>query len=245
MALDVAPAAPEPVVDEKEAHAEGSTSGPGPDRHFTREISGWTVHVNERLREQRPERVEGALELLEVQLDRVVEAVPAPVLRRLRTVPIWINPPPEGARPKAVYHPDRGWLEEHGRDPAMAEAIELTNVSRFLFEHRRMPSMLLHELAHAWHHQVLGVDHPDVKAAYRRARKSGSYEEVKRFTGREMIVDEAYAMTNHKEYFAETTEAYFGRNDFFPFERAELEEHDPRMSELLGRLWRPEAGESE
>jgi dipeptidyl-peptidase-4 len=28
------------------------------------------------------------------------------------------------------------------------------------------------------------------------------------------------------EYFAETTEAYFSRNDFFPFTRAELLEHE-------------------
>jgi dipeptidyl-peptidase-4 len=39
------------------------------------------------------------------------------------------------------------------------------------------------------------------------------------------------------EYFAETTEAYFTRNDFFPFTRAELERHDPEMFTLLGTLW--------
>ena len=44
-------------------------------------------------------------------------------------------------------------------------------------------------------------------------------------------------MTNPMEYFAETTEAYFGRNDFFPFTRDELKKHDPEMFELLGKLW--------
>ena len=44
------------------------------------------------------------------------------------------------------------------------------------------------------------------------------------------------------EYFAETTEAFFGRNDFFPFTRGELKTHDPDMFELLGKLWRVEAG---
>ena len=28
-----------------------------------------------------------------------------------------------------------------------------------------------------------------------------------------------YALTNHKEFFAEMSEAYFGMNDFFPFNR--------------------------
>ena len=35
-------------------------------------------------------------------------------------------------------------------------------------------------------------------------------------------------MTNPKEYFAETTEAFFTRNDFFPFTREELEAARPR-----------------
>ena len=44
-------------------------------------------------------------------------------------------------------------------------------------------------------------------------------------------------MTNEKEYFAECTEAYFGENDFFPFNAAELKAHDPEMYALLGTLW--------
>ena len=47
----------------------------------------------------------------------------------------------------------------------------------------------------------------------------------------------AYAMTNAKEYFAECTEAYFSKNDFFPFTRVELEAHDPEVCTLLARLW--------
>ena len=44
-------------------------------------------------------------------------------------------------------------------------------------------------------------------------------------------------MTNEKEYFAESTEAFFSRNDFYPFNRTELEQHDPAMARLLRRLW--------
>jgi hypothetical protein len=49
--------------------------------------------------------------------------------------------------------------------------------------------------------------------------------------------DRAYAMTDPMEYFAESTEAFFSRNDFFPFDRAELERHDPEMARLLVELW--------
>lgn len=46
-----------------------------------------------------------------------------------------------------------------------------------------------------------------------------------------------YALQTVREYFAETSEAYFGTNDCYPFVRAELKPHDPRMYELLGKLW--------
>ena len=44
-------------------------------------------------------------------------------------------------------------------------------------------------------------------------------------------------MNNEKEYFAEATEAYFGRNDFQPFTRDELKEFDPEMFEMIRRVW--------
>ena len=44
-------------------------------------------------------------------------------------------------------------------------------------------------------------------------------------------------MTNPMEYFAEATEAFFSRNDFFPFDRAELKQHDPELVQLLTKLW--------
>jgi hypothetical protein len=47
----------------------------------------------------------------------------------------------------------------------------------------------------------------------------------------------SYALTNHHEYFAELTEAYFGTNDFFPFRRSELQAHDPVGFEVLRAAW--------
>jgi len=65
------------------------------------------------------------------------------------------------------------------------------------------------------------------------------YDEVERSfgDGRPSTRERAYAMTNEFEFFAETSEALFSRNDFFPFTRAELEKHDPETAKLLIRLW--------
>ncbi len=54
------------------------------------------------------------------------------------------------------------------------------------------------------------------------------------FNGRQVS---HYALTNHKEYFAEGTEAFFYRNDFYPFVRAELKLHDPALHDLLADIW--------
>ena len=46
-----------------------------------------------------------------------------------------------------------------------------------------------------------------------------------------------YALTDHKEFFAEMTESYFGSNDFFPFNRAELKDAEPEVYELMKQVW--------
>ena len=205
--------------------------------HATFDISGWTVHLHDRLWQNESEKTKSMLVLLSQQLDRVIKVVPRKALVELRKVPIWINPRYEGVRPTAEYHPGAGWLRDNGRNPDMAKAVEITTVSNFEFENRRMPYLMLHELAHAYHDRVLGFDEPAIVAAFKQARDSGGYDSVQRFNGRTTVMDKAYALSNHKEYFAESTEAYFGRNDFFPFDRSELKSHDIQIHNLLQVLW--------
>ena len=51
----------------------------------------------------------------------------------------------------------------------------------------------------------------------------------------------AYAATNQEEYFAELTEAYFGQNDWFPHNREELRNYDPRGYKMIEEVWSAEA----
>ena len=141
--------------------------------HAIIEVHGWTIHLHDRLVAESPEPTNRMLELLNVQLQRVVDAVPEPALRQLRQIPIWINPPYEGRRGIAEYHPHVGWLKKNGRNPAMGRAIEITNVKNFPFEDRRMPYLLLHELAHGYHDRILegGYGNAEIRAAYERARE--------------------------------------------------------------------------
>jgi hypothetical protein len=221
-----------------------SAAAPEPLKVFDNQsnsIAGWTVLVSERLLAEDKAATDKALELLRVQLEEIVRVLPAPAVAKLREVTLWFSPEYPGVKPKAEYHPGAGWLRDHGRDPAMVKAVEFTNVRTFESETRRMPNFTLHELAHAYHDRVLerGFGNAAIKAAYEKAKASQSYEQVERWfgNGRPNTRERAYAMTNPMEYFAETTEAFFSRNDFFPFTREELKQHDPEIEALLAKLW--------
>ncbi len=209
--------------------------------HQTNLIEGWTVLVHERLLAEDQAATTKALQLLRVQLQEIVRVVPAPAVAKLRAVKLWFSPEYPGVKPRAEYHPGAGWLRDNARDPMMAKSVEFTDVRNFEAETRRMPNFTLHELAHAYHDRVLarGFDNAQIKAAYERAKAGRSYDKVERWfgNGRSNTFERAYAMTSAQEYFAESTEAFFSRNDFFPFNRAELEKYDPEMFKLLERLW--------
>ncbi len=224
-------------------HETASSASPAaaPIPRITRAISGWQVHIQTKLLASEPADTERALVLLKRMLDEIVRAVPAPAVAELRKVPLYFSPVYKPGRSGAEYHPGAGWLRDNGRDPAMARGVEFSGVHDFEAEMKRMPNFALHELAHAYHDRVLkgGFDHAGIKAAFERAKASGSYDKVERWLGdrRANTREKAYAMTNPMEYFAETTEAFFSRNDFFPFTRDELKRHDPEMEKLLEQLW--------
>lgn len=207
--------------------------------HETRPVAGWTLHVRRTLLAARPHETARAVEILERQLAEIVRVMPAPAVASLRETPLWFSPEYPGVPPRAEFHPDAAWLRAHGRDPAMAGAVEFTNVRVFAEEGERMPNFTLHELAHAHHFRVLGFDHPAIREAFERARAGGLYEAVVRHngSGRPRTRERAYAMTDDREYFAETTEAFFSRNDYFPFTRKDLRAHDPHMVRVLETAW--------
>lgn len=198
-------------------------------------VEGWTVRVNRRLRNENAETGSRALLLLEKKLQEIKKTVPAPAVARLQQVPLWLGVD-DGSAPCAEYHPSRQWLMENGYNPEKAKCVEIGNAGRFLEWSPSQPAMILHELAHAYHDQILGFNHAGVKEAFQAAVTSKSYEAVRRNNGK---TERHYALTNEREYFAEATEAYFGTNDFYPFTRSELQKHDPGIARLLAELWTP------
>lgn len=201
-----------------------------------RDIEGWKVHVDPALIDgEHREEGNKALTMLANHLQRIKILVPAEPLKKLQTIEIWI----EHSHPllKAMqYHPSKGWLVANGHDPRLTRKVHIT-VAKELFSRSQMfkhPAVILHELAHGYHDQVLTFDHPEILAAYNQAKEAGTYENVLLYTGKKV---KHYGLTNHKEYFAEGTEAYLYRNDFYPFVRAELKAHDPTLHDVLEKIW--------
>jgi hypothetical protein len=205
------------------------------DGYESRQVEGWTVLVNKKFLAEQPDLADRALTLLRFQLYQVSRRLPEDAVGSLREIKIWLEED-EKHHSCSAYHPDAGWLRDHGMNPDKARCVEISNARNFLRWTFDQPWMMLHELAHGYHHQRLerGFGNPEVKAAFERAMKAGLYRSVLRSSGK---TEKAYAATNPMEYFAESSEAFFGTNDFYPFIRAELKEHDPAMSALLGQLW--------
>lgn len=217
-----------------------SADAVAPSNHQVKSIQGWTLFVNDQLLKDEPESTKLALELLEKQLQEIVRVVPAGAVAELHRVPLWFSPEYPKISPRAEYHPGAGWLRDNGRDPAMEKAVEFTNIRIFQREINRMPNFALHELAHAYHDRVLpqGFGNRAIKTAFENAKQKGLYEQVEqRFGDGRSAVVRAYAMSSPMEYFAESSEAYFSTNDFYPFTRDQLKRHDPDMFTLLKTLW--------
>jgi len=203
-----------------------------PERYEAREILGWTVRVERKLLEQ-GEPGGDALELLRVKLYDITRAVPAGALAKLRAIPIWLSRE-DPVAPCACYHPSADWLREHGHDPRKAKGLEIANARTFLAWTHEQPAMVLHELAHGYHDQVLGQDHAGLRAAFEAVKASKKLDDVLRWGGTR---GKAYALGNETEFFAEMSEAWFGTNDFAPFVRPEVQQDFPELARLLPEWW--------
>jgi hypothetical protein len=201
-----------------------------------RTIEGWTVAVDPRLlADDQKEFSEKIFAALANHLQRVQYILPEEKVREVQKLRIWLELDNRKLG-NMQYHPDRGWLVAHGHDPRLEKHVHIPRAKELLDRHMwaKHPYVVLHELAHAYHDQVLDFDEPRIVAAFASAKERKLYDQVLLYTGEKV---RHYALTNHKEYFAESTEAYLGVNDFYPFVRAELKEHDPVMYSLLAEIW--------
>lgn len=209
---------------------------PLPTEHKVHLIEGWTVHVDTRLLSDENATVgRHALRIVENQLFRIRLVVSDEKVKRLQQVPIWLDLTC-GELKAMQYHPSAGWLRAQGYSSDLAKCVHIPQVKSFINARtlREQPDVMLHELAHAYHDQELSFEHAEIKAAWVRFKESKKYESVLHIRGDK---SKHYGLTTQMEFFAEMTEAYFGMNDFYPFNSAELKKEEPQLFQLLETLW--------
>lgn len=211
-----------------------SSDAPPPDkkRVFSETtLSGFRILFDPARRESA--EMKETFRILAEKLEEIAKIVKPKHLAGLKKVPVWIEyiNKTDGA---VWYHPDKNWLVSNGYPAEMERSVEIKSMRNFIDWQADQPYMVLHEFAHA-HQDLFAADlQSRVAAAYDAALASGKYESVPYVRGGKQ---RAYAMNNKVEYFAELTEAYFGKNDYYPFTREDLKTFDPAGYKIMQEAW--------
>lgn len=181
-----------------------------------------------------PDALNPVLDRLKENIRAMGKVVPQGPFQKLHQIRIWIeHDNPE--TPGAVFHPGADWLREHGYNVDKTGGIEIGNLAHFISWQQIQPWMVFHELSHAWEFRFMDdASKKELDRAFEAAKASGKYESVEYYDSKKV---RAYALTNSHEYFAEICEAYFGKNDFYPFDREQLKAFDPAGYALVRHAW--------
>jgi hypothetical protein len=203
-------------------------------QYLSLQVQGFHVQVAPELTE-RKQLMNQTLRTLENKLEQIVKILRPEQVARMRRVRIWleVNKDPAAMR----FHRSLRWLEENGFDREKAYGVEISNALNFVaWTESDQPMMVLHELAHAYFEMVASELYTPLRKAWINAQALHLYESVPYVRGG---FRRAYALANPGEFFAELSEAYFGRNDYFPFDRADLQRYDPIGYHLMEQAWGP------
>ena len=203
--------------------------------HFTQRLEGWVVEWSNAFKISENQKLFQAVKkVLGNHLQRITYILSLEKAAQLQK--LFIRVDLNYRLNNMQYHPSKRWLINNRHDPTLEKRVHIPRARQLLSKQQwaRHPYVILHELAHSFHDQVLGFDDKEILQAYQKSEDEGLYQKVLLFNGRKSA---HYARTNHKEFFAEMTEAYLGVNDFFPFVRAELLQHDPHTFALMEKIW--------
>jgi hypothetical protein len=224
-----------------------STGKAAPARAALEQIPGYTVRTvqgfqliinNKVLQENDKSELERKpLEVLELELKTLAGIMPRAALNTLRNVLIWVewDEKQEMANgraglPTAIYYGGHQLqLLQEGKHPLKAKNVTILRMKSLAEEHQPKRDsgrcVILHEVAHAVHDQLIGFANQDIKDAYSQAMQRKLYDPT------------MYCSTNEREFFAELTCAYFDQLQHFPNKRADLKKHDPVTYKLMEQVW--------
>lgn len=221
------------------------------------EIQGWDIYVADYLNIHSVVMTE-ILKQVEIGLKHINSNVPKIRTNQLKQFPIWIDNQPNypdfrpGENAQIPFHDDADWLRKYNMNPTMEWGVHIINPFNIIHSSKHFywqPHVLLHELSHGLNLRIMTKQEQlDVTIAFENAKAKKLYRNVERKwinTGKSETQRIAYAMSNEGEYFAELTEAYFGFNETFPFDRKQLENYDPTGFKLIKESWLDTSSEND
>lgn len=201
-------------------------------------IQGFNVIINNEVLSQDVARFQRKpLEVLDMELSTIVTLLPADAVNVLRNLLIWVEWDEKvvmsngraGTAEAVYYGGHQLQLLKDGKHPLKAKSVTVLSMLALTREHQPGHDsgrcVLLHEMAHAVHNELLGRNAEPIRAAYAQALQRNLYEK------------HLYAATNEQEFFAELTCAYFDQLHYYPKNRSDLEKHDPITFRLMQEVW--------
>jgi len=175
------------------------------------------------------------LHILNKKLYEIKTLLTPSIYSTLTNVAIWLEVKKITTGSSVWYHSSKGWLKANGYPEILEKSIEIKNMENFnVWSLNTQPYSLLHELAHAFH----DIQPIEIKQAianrFKVVMDLKLYDSVTYANGNKT---KHYATNSEFEFFAELTEAYFGKNDYFPFNRTELMNYDKESGMLIKKVW--------
>lgn len=201
-------------------------------------LEGFTVYFSNQCLEEEKKSKLTVLpkKCVELELQLMRKVIPADKFKLLQQVPIFVD-----WNTKVKRHNGRdGYANaffmagliplptEPGKNPLQPNAVGIVDLQSLAGIHQvkqhNADFTMLHEMAHAYHHYVLGLNNGSVNDTFRVAMERKIYSK------------DQYLTTNPIEYFAELSCAYFSPSYLFS-DRAEFKERDPKGYELMEKSW--------
>ena len=212
--------------------------------YATYEYEGFTFKIKASV--VKTEAAQKAVAHMKSDLKHIISFVPEKALKIMKGKPIWMEENNTQNPSAAWYHTWAEYPTTYGDLAAKGKCVEITNYNYYVdWSNRNQPYMVFHELCHLYHDQGLGGDsNADIKNAYDHAKNTGLYKEIWYRSDASYTTEDkwtktkdAYCMNTMWEYFSELSEAYWGENDYYPFNYMQLKEFDTVGFAMMEKIW--------
>ena len=211
-----------------------------PTRVYINENADWNIFYEAEMKRANPKLAQDALVKLSNTLKHIESQLPASSISKLKTVKIfllWGEKSSFGGLSSGMRYVRKGETKfRQHYDKRWENGIVIYSAENLMYlDALWSRKAITHEFAHAWHILHWSENHHDIVTPWQQAKTKNLYRKVKDYKGR--VKQEAYALQNNLEYFAELSAIYFVGGDYFPYTKEGLTKYDPSGVKMVKKLW--------